>query len=138
MRKFIFISLGGAAGAICRYLLKSSSVFLNFGIFPLDTLVINISGSFLLAVLLTMAFEFWEFDADIRLGMASGFLGAFTTFSTLCRETAVLLEQGYYQTAAAYIAFSAFLGLAAAYLGLILARELIQKLVRKDRNGRVT
>jgi fluoride ion exporter CrcB/FEX len=54
----------------------------------------NVLGAFALAFILTIAFEIWTFDSDIRLGVTTGFLGAFTTFSTLCKETVGLMQNG--------------------------------------------
>jgi CrcB protein len=73
----------------------------------------------------------WEFDTSLRLGIATGFLGAFTTFSTLCKETVSLIHQGDYFSAVSYITVSTMLGLAAVYFGIVLAREAVAKLVRK-------
>jgi CrcB protein len=108
--------------------------FLNDFVF--NTLVINVSGCFILALLLTVAFEIWEFDAEIRLGIGTGFLGAYTTFSTLCRETTELLFKGYYFSAVSYITISVVLGLAAVYLGVVLAREVVAKLLKIERRDR--
>ena len=129
MRKYTFIALGGMLGAILRYLIKNIHINNYKGIIPINTLFINISGSFVLALILTIAFEVFEFDADIRLGIATGFLGAYTTFSTLCKETVNLMRQGDYYSAISYIGFSTMLGLAAAYFGVILAREVVSKFV---------
>jgi CrcB protein len=86
--------IGGALGAMLRLAVKNISIGQYQGSFPLNTLIINISGSFVLAFFLTMTLEFFEFDADVRLGISTGFLGAYTTFSTLCRESVLLLAGG--------------------------------------------
>jgi len=84
----------------------------------------------LLALILTVSFEIWEFDSDIRIGITTGLLGAFTTFSTLCKETAELLGSGDYFSAVSYVTVSAMLGLGAAYFGIVLAREVLAKFMR--------
>lgn len=134
MRKYIFISIGGILGAISRYLIKEIHIYNYHENIPLNTLIINITGSFILALILTIAFEIWEFDSDIRLGIATGFLGAYTTFSTLCKETVGLIHEGFYFSAVSYLIVSTMLGLAAVYLGIILAREVVSKLVKKDKD----
>jgi fluoride exporter len=131
MRKYILIGAGGFLGAILRYFLKGVHIYHYHENMPLNTFLINVAGSFILALVLTVAFEVWEFDANIRLGIATGFLGAFTTFSTLCRETVELIHQGAYFSAVTYVAVSAMIGLAAVYFGVVLAREAVSKLVKK-------
>lgn len=132
MRKYIYIGVGGVLGAILRYYIKNIHIYHYKELIPLNTLLINISGSFILALVLTIAYEIWDFDSNIRLGIATGFLGAFTTFSTMCKETVTLIESGNYYSALSYITTSTVLGLAAAYFGIIIAREAVSKLVSKE------
>lgn len=131
MRKYVFISIGGALGAILRYLIKTIQIYNYHENVPLNTLIINITGSFILALVLTIAMDVWKFDANIRLGIATGFLGAYTTFSTLCKDIILLLNKGDYFSAISYITVSTMLGLAAAYFGIVLAREVVSKLAQK-------
>lgn len=133
MRKYIFIAIGGSLGAILRYMIKNVHIYHYKEVVPINTLFINVTGSLMLALILTVAFEVWQLDADIRLGIATGFLGAYTTFSTMCKETVSLMEQGYYYSSISYICFSTMLGLATAYFGVVLAREAVSKLVNKGR-----
>jgi CrcB protein len=100
---------------------------------PLNTLLINIAGSFILALIITVFFEVWQFDSDIRLGLTTGLLGAFTTFSTFCKETVGLLNNGNYFSAISYMTVSIILGLGMTYFGIVLARELISKIVNRIR-----
>lgn len=130
MRKYSYILIGGALGAALRLVIKNIQIKNYHENIPLNTLIINISGSFLLALFLTVAFEVMEVDADIRLGVSTGFLGAFTTFSTLCKETVALMASGEYFSAISYITVSTMLGLSAAYFGIVLAREAILKIVK--------
>lgn len=129
LKKYIFIAVGGILGAITRYYIKTIHIVNYKEVFPLNTLIINITGSFVLALVLTIAFEVWEFDANIRLGIATGFLGAYTTFSTMCKETVSLINGGYYYYALSYLTLSTMLGLGAAYLGITLARKVVSKVV---------
>lgn len=133
MRKYIFISIGGILGAISRYLIKGIQIYHYHENVPINTLLINISGSFIMALILTVAFEVSDFDTDIRLGITTGFLGAYTTFSTLSKETVELMKEGFYFSAISYIAVSTMIGIAAAYFGIVLAREVVSKLVKKDK-----
>jgi CrcB protein len=134
MRKYIYIGCGGFTGAILRYLIEQIRIQNYHESIPLNTLFINVSGAFLLAFILTIAFEVWEMDSDIRLGITTGFLGAYTTFSTLCKETVMLLRGGEYLSAIFYIIISAMLGLGAAYLGVVLARKTGSLMIKKQEN----
>lgn len=132
MRKYIFIGVGGFIGAILRYIIKGIQIYNYHENVPINTLMINVAGAFLLGFILTVAFEVWEFNSDYRLGIATGFLGAFTTFSTMCKETIALIYNGDYFSAISYITVSTMLGLAAAFFGIILAREVASKLFKNE------
>lgn len=134
MRKYVYIGIGGVLGAILRYYIKNVHIYHYKEAIPLNTLLINVTGSFILALVLTMAYEVWDFDSNIRLGIATGFLGAYTTFSTMCKETFALAVSGYYYSALSYITISTILGLGSAYFGIVLAREVVSKLVNKRGN----
>lgn len=121
MRKWIGISLGGALGAMLRYLIRGIILIPDAGAFPLNTLLINVVGSF--ALLLTTVSGIFTLKPDLRLGLTVGFLGAFTTFSTVCREIALLLSDGSFGMALLYALSTVLLGLLAAYLGYTLARK---------------
>lgn len=133
MKKYIYIGIGGFLGAIIRFLIKNIHIYHYKELIPLNTLIINVTGSFILALLLTVAYEVLEMDESLRLGVAAGFLGAYTTFSTLCKEAAELFTNGYYFSAISYVTISTVLGLAGIYFGVVLAREFIIKII--DRGG---
>jgi len=132
MKKYVYIATGGALGAILRYAIKDIHLWNNRWNFPFDTLFINVCGSFILALFLTFALEIMDMDADIRLGVATGFIGAFTTFSTLCKETVLLIFAGSYFPAISYVTVSVVLGFSAAYSGVVLARKFIFKLTEEN------
>lgn len=135
MRKYIFIGAGGFLGAILRFWIKTIPLQNYKELIPINTLFINVTGSFILALITTVALEVLKMNVDIRLGICTGFLGAYTTFSTLCKEASELISKGYYFSSLSYIANSVILGLIAAYFGVIVAREVIQKYVNKNING---
>lgn len=124
MRKYIFLACGGFAGAILRYSIEQIQIPSYHGNIPVNTLFINITGTFLIAFILTIAFEVWEIHADIRLGLTTGFLGAYTTFSTFCKESVGLMRDGHYFSAVLYITVSTLLGLGVAFFGTVLARKI--------------
>jgi CrcB protein len=132
MKKYIFIACGGFLGAILRVVIKGWQIPGYSENIPLNTLIINVVGSFLLALILTIAYEVRDMNADVRLGIATGFLGAFTTFSTLCKETVALLKNGEYFSALSYVTVSVMLGFAAAYFGMVLACETVSKVLGKE------
>ena len=136
MRKYLYIGAGGAIGAVLRYVIKGIHFDHYQEVVPLNTLMINVVGCFILAVILTLSIEILEFNPNIRLGIATGLIGAFTTFSTLCKETVELLYQGYYFSAISYVVISAFLGFMATYFGIIIAKEVIAKRIKERRNSK--
>lgn len=132
MKNCLYIGVFGFWGAILRYFIKNMHIYHYKEIIPINTIIINVTGSFILALILTTAFEVWKIREEIRLGIATGFLGAYTTFSTLCKDTVMLINSGFYFSALNYITVSALLGLCAAYFGIVLAREYISKIISKE------
>lgn len=124
MRKYVFIAAGGALGAVLRVAFKNIDYFQYSLTIPADTLLINILGSFLLGLFLTYTYERLDWHPDIRLGIATGFIGAFTTFSTMCKEIAAQLYSGRYYHAALYVFLCVFAGAAAAWLGVMLGQKM--------------
>lgn len=124
LRHPIAISLGAVAGALSRYYI--TLWFANrFGTaFPYGTFFINITGCLAMGFFITLAFErVATIPSEVRLMVATGFLGAYTTFSTYGLETNVLWRDRSYSIAAFYGAGSAILGVIAVQLGIILARS---------------
>ena len=117
MRQFFAIGIGGFLGAIARFLARSiESGYFIAGI-PVNILAINISGCFILAFFLALALEIREVGDELKLAVTTGFLGSFTTFSTLSKEAVDMLSQGLYKHALLYLCLSAFLGLIFSFLG---------------------
>ena len=90
---WIFVTVGGAAGALARYWLSGWVTTASGGFFPLGTLVVNVLGSLLLGFGM-QAMEAFPVSAELRTMLTIGFLGAFTTFSTFSYETVTLLRDG--------------------------------------------
>lgn len=132
MKKCLYIGVFGFFGAILRYFIKNIHIYHYKEMVPINTILINVTGSFLLALILTIALEVWNVKEEIRLGIATGFLGAFTTFSTLCKDTVTLINKGLYFSALNYITISTLLGLCAAYFGIVLAREFVPKIIYSE------
>jgi CrcB protein len=117
----VAIALGGALGSPARYAV-SRIVPVGTNGFPWSTFVINISGSFVLGILLTLVIERWPPTRYVRPFVAIGFLGAYTTFSTFMVETDLLTKDGHSDVAALYVATSLVAGLVALYVGILIGR----------------
>jgi len=124
MKNLLIVGAGGMLGAVSRYLIGGWVSDLSAGRFPHGTLVINLTGSFLLGVFLTLALENFDWSPGVRLFFAVGFLGSYTTFSTFSYETAVLLQEGSWWLAALNAASNLLGCLAATLAGIALARSV--------------
>lgn len=120
----VLIALGGAAGAVARYAVDGWVSERLAGAFPWGTLVVNLSGSLVLGLLVALAIERDVLPADIRGPVLIGFLGAYTTFSTLMLESWRLVEDGAIGLAAVNVVGSSILGLIAVVVGLALGRAI--------------
>lgn len=120
-----YIAAGSAIGGVSRYLLGGFLQRQTDGTFPIGTLVINISGSFLLGMILWYAVETRTLSPEARAFLTVGFCGGYTTFSTFSYETVALMEDGQWPRAALYVLLSVGLSLLAAFLGIAAARELL-------------
>ena len=119
----VAISLGAIAGALSRYYLTLwlTNCF-GFG-FPYGTFFINISGCLAMGFFATLAMEKTAMiSPEIKLIVATGFLGAYTTFSTFGLDTVGLLQRGNWLAAAGYFSGSTILGVISVQLGMVLAR----------------
>ena len=125
MRLVWYVALGGALGSVARYAVASWIQFRTNSIFPIGTLVVNLSGSFLLGLILRYALETPAVTPELRALLTTGILGGYTTFSTFSYETATLLEEGDWQRATLYVGLSVLMSLAGAFLGFSGARELL-------------
>jgi fluoride exporter len=119
----IAISLGAIAGALSRYYITLWFASRFSTDFPYGTFFINITGCFGMGFFITLALErVTAIPLEVRLMLTTGFLGAYTTFSTYGLETSILLRDRSYSLAVLYWAGSAVLGVIAVQLGIILAR----------------
>ena len=120
---WFMIALGGASGSVLRYGVGRLAVTYIGPSTVLDTLLVNVSGSFALGLFITLALERISVPDDMRGLVTVGFLGGYTTFSTLSFEAVRLAESGELVRAGASLASNIALGLLAAYLGIIAARS---------------
>jgi fluoride exporter len=124
MEKFLLISAGAVLGANARYWLGDWAAQKWGAAFPLGTLIINLSGSFILGLFLTLATERWMIDPRWRLFIAVGFLGAYTTFSTYTYESFNLLFHGQWGYGLINLLGSTILGVLAVALGVYVGKLL--------------
>jgi CrcB protein len=118
------IGIGGFAGAIARYLVDGAVSERTGGTFPWGTLVVNLTGSFVLGLLFALTAERAILPAEIRGPLLIGFIGAYTTFSTFMLESWRLIEDGAITLALANLVGATLLGLLAVAAGLTLGRLL--------------
>ncbi|MGO9875429.1 MAG: fluoride efflux transporter CrcB [Acidimicrobiia bacterium] len=116
----VAIALGGALGTPARYEV-SQLIHVAKDTFPLATFVINVSGAFVLGVFLTLVERFPP-TRYLRAFFAIGFLGSFTTFSTMAVDTVLLVKDHRTVLGIGYLCASIAAGLASCYLGMVLAR----------------
>lgn len=119
----IFVMLGGAVGALARYQLGRLAGHV-FGLsFPYGTLGANVIGGFLMGILAGWLARFGQGGEQIRLLLAVGLLGGFTTFSSFSLEVVLMMERGQIALAAFYAAISVAASVAALFAGLMLLRS---------------
>jgi fluoride exporter len=116
---WLLVGGGGIVGALLRYSLSKWLGERFLVSFPFATLVINVSGSFLLGWFTrALGVLVPSLQPDAMLLLGTGFCGAFTTFSTFTYEFTILFREGRYRTALTYLLLSILLGLPAAAIGL--------------------
>jgi CrcB protein len=120
-----YVALGSAAGGAARLLLGNFIQQRAGTSFPLGTLIINITGSFVLGFLIRYAIATPGIAPEMRALLTTGFCGGYTTFSTYSFETATLIEDGRYERASLYIVLSVVLALLGVFGGFATARQFI-------------
>lgn len=120
--QYLVVGMGGFLGANARYLLNLWVMERLGPSFPWGTLVINISGSFIIGLFLQIVTARAGLPVEYRLFFVTGFLGAYTTFSSLSYESLQLLRQGEYLLAAGNLGGSLLLGMIAVALGWLLGQ----------------
>ncbi|MGD2045902.1 MAG: fluoride efflux transporter CrcB [Gemmatimonadota bacterium] len=121
----LVVGLGGALGAVSRYLSSGWVQTLAGGFFPWGTMAVNVAGSLMLGFMMVWL-QSTTASPELRNLITVGFLGSFTTFSTFSYETTAMLRDGEWWRAGGYAAGSMALGLVAVGLGAFLATTLSQ------------
>lgn len=123
LTKIFAIGIGGAFGAISRYLLNISPLSDLFKNFPFPTFFINVLGSFLIGFFLILLTDKFTINENLRFAIMVGFLGAFTTFSTFELEIWGLIKENLYFTALLYLFLSVLVGFIGILGGVWLAKR---------------
>ena len=124
MARFLLIGLGGLVGANVRYWLQVWTAGRWGSAFPYGTLIINVSGSFVLGFFITLVTSRATVSPNWRYFIAVGLLGGYTTFSSFTVETLTLAAGGRLLPALLYLCGNVGLGLVFAFLGMALARAI--------------
>ncbi len=124
MKDVIWIAVGAIFGANLRYAVNRLALKHLSASIPYGTLIVNVTGSFILGFFLAWTSERVMADPRWRALVAIGFCGAYTTYSSYSYETVVLLEQGHYGLATMNFLANNVLALAGVVAGMILARAL--------------
>ena len=124
MTHFLIIFLGGGLGAGMRHLTGLAAMRLMGPGYPWGTLIVNIAGSLAMGILIALLGRKLQVTNEVRLFIATGFLGGFTTFSAFSLDVAVMWERGTVVIAGIYILASVILSLLAVFAGLWLVRSM--------------
>lgn len=125
MNMYLSVALGGALGACARYGVAHFALRLLGPGYPYGTLIVNVVGSLLMGMLIETLALRWSPSPELRILLVTGFLGAFTTFSTFSLDVAVQIQKGAFFAAGSYILLSVALSIIGLFAGLQLIRMIL-------------
>lgn len=117
MKTILAIALGGACGSVARHIVNTGLSTLLRAPFPWGTLVVNVTGSFVIGLLVALFAAIGNPSQDMRLFLITGFLGGYTTFSAFSLDAMNLWTKGDMAGMVTYVAASVVLSLAAVFAG---------------------
>ena len=120
MHKYVIVMLGGGAGSMVRFIVGSVIAARYSGRFPLGTFLINVTGSCLIGILMTLFTQRVQLHPNWRFGLVVGFLGGYTTFSSFEWESFLSSQDGNGFIALLYILSSVAAGYGAVWLGALI------------------
>ena len=126
MTLFLYAALGGAIGAAARYGVNITTPKLIGHGFPWSTMIVNVTGSFIMGLLIAIMALAWSTSQEMRVFLITGILGGFTTFSAFSLDFATLYERKEYGLAVAYAGGSVVLSVLAVFAGLYVVRTVFQ------------
>ena len=124
MNRFILISIGAALGANARYLVDLWAAGRFGASFPYGTFLVNATGSLLLGFMVASAVGWLDISPEVRLLVGVGFLGSYTTFSSLSVESIAMWQEGNFWHGVANVVGTNVIGLLGALLGIYIGRVL--------------
>jgi len=125
MTHLLLVAAGGAIGAAGRHLVSGGALRLLGSGFPHGTLIVNVLGSFLMGLLIAwLALRATHGGGNLRLFLATGMLGGFTTFSAFSLDVVLLWERGHIEKAVLYALLSVTVSIAALVAGLAIGRSI--------------
>jgi CrcB protein len=119
IKHILFIGLGGFVGSIARYFVSRLNNHLDWMSIPLGTLLVNITGSFLIGFLIGISEKSPVLTVELRMLLMVGLCGGFTTFSSFTGENLMLMRNGQFLSLFLYTGLSIVLGFAAVYFGYL-------------------
>ncbi|WP_031485246.1 fluoride efflux transporter CrcB [Maridesulfovibrio frigidus] len=125
MYKYLYLAAGGAAGTLCRYMVSGASQRIFDTSFPAGTFTVNMLGCLLFGIISGTFEDRLGLSPEMRLMILTGFMGAFTTFSTYMFETTELVKTGQWPLAALNIGGQSALGFVCVIGGLALGRLIV-------------
>ncbi len=124
LKNIILIGFGGFIGSVARYFVSMLNLSIFFFSIPFGTLLVNVTGSFLIGLLTGIAEKSTILTTGWRMFLMVGLCGGFTTFSTFTNENLMLMHSGQILSVLLYTGLSIFLGFIAVYLGFVLTNLL--------------
>lgn len=124
VNRTFLVAAGGVVGCVARYWIAGWVQSLNGAEFPWGTLTVNVLGSFVIGLVMTLSLDRGVIDADVRILLTTGFCGGFTTMSTFSYETLALLRDGSNGAGSANVALTVASCVAAAWLGTLTGRAI--------------
>jgi len=122
IKHVLLVGLGGLAGSISRYLLQQTILKHYVTIFPLGTFTVNMLGSLMIGLIFGLANRYAWMSQEIRLLLAVGFMGSFTTFSTFAFDNYILLREGNYGQFGGYAIASIIASITLALFGFLIGK----------------
>lgn len=122
----VLVGVGGFAGSVARYGLTITSQRFSIG-WPLGTLAANVLGCLIIGIVTALSTRTGTISPEVRLALATGFCGGFTTMSSMIYESAEMLRAGEYLHMSGYVAGTFLLSMTAFFVGTVAVRVLLRE-----------
>lgn len=123
LKKYLYVGGFGFFGAILRFTIKNIHIG-SFGAFPINTIIINLTGSFALAIAYAITNK-KQLRTEVVLGITTGLIGTYTTFATFSKDIFTLIEKGSYEYSMVYVLVSIVISMLLVLLGNKLGSEIL-------------